>query len=69
MTTRRRVVVLHRQAALGPSIAVDRGVRLVARRRDDDALAGRQAVGLDDDGRAAPCRRSACAAAASVKVS
>ena len=32
---------------------VDRRVRLVARRRDDHALAGRQAVGLDDDRRAA----------------
>ena len=37
---------------------VDRRVRLGERRRDDDAFAGGEPVGLDDDRRAAARRRT-----------
>ena len=47
---------------------VDRGVRLGRRLRDDDALAGGEAVGLDDDRRAALARRRRAPRAASVNV-
>ena len=47
---------------------VDRGVRLVDGGRHDHALAGGQAVGLDDDRRAASRRRRRARRPASVKV-